>query len=93
MESINDPCVRTSKAFALVAKSSAFITISSSCSALFFVQNDESCRERCEALEVAEAYRLALEQQMERGRNLAHQLVVMATKTDLVHSPTAGEDG
>ena len=55
------------------------------------LQAEEASRERCEALQVAEAYRLALEQQMERGRSLAHQLVVMATKTDLVQSPTSGK--
>ena len=60
-------------------------------SLLPLLQNGEVSRERSESLEVAEAYRLALEQQMERSRNLAHQLVVMATKTDLVHSPAAGE--
>lgn len=43
-----------------------------------------------ESLQLAEAYRLALEQQMERGRDLAHQLVVMATKAEIVHS-SAGE--
>ena len=55
------------------------------------LQAEEATRERCEALQVADAYRLALEQQMERGRSLAHQLVVMATKTDLVQSPTSGK--
>ena len=48
--------------------------------------------DHCEASQLAEAYRLALEQQMERGRNLAHQLVVMATKADVVN-PSTGERG